>query len=63
MDETKSIAQHLLTDSHKAITLLDWRPTDPALTIPISVRWHLAHPPADPDADFSPDDRALAAAP
>jgi nucleoside-diphosphate-sugar epimerase len=63
MDETKSIAQHLLTDSRKAITLLDWRPTDPALTIPISVRWHLANPPSDPSQDFSPDDRALAAAP
>jgi nucleoside-diphosphate-sugar epimerase len=63
MDETKSIAQHLLTGSSKAMTLLDWRPTDPALTIPISVRWHLAHPPTDPDEDFSPDDRALAAAP
>ena len=33
-----------------------------AETIPVSVRWHLAHPPADPDQDFSPDDRALAAA-
>src|SRR5580693_3366060 len=62
MDETKSIAQHLLADSRKAITLLGWRPTDPAVTIPISVRWHLANPPSDPSQDFSPDDRALAAA-
>ena len=37
-------------------------PAGPAETIPRSVRWHLAHPPADPDQDFSPDDRALAAA-
>jgi hypothetical protein len=44
------------------VARLGWRPTDPAETIPISVRWHLAHPPADPDQDFDPDDRALAAA-
>ena len=44
------------------MTVLGWRPTDPAKTIPRSVRWHLAHPPADPDQDFSPDDCALAAA-
>jgi hypothetical protein len=25
-----------------------------ALRLAISVRWHLAHPPADPDQDFSP---------
>jgi nucleoside-diphosphate-sugar epimerase len=62
MEATKSIAQHFLVDSRKAMTQLGWRPTDPAQTIPISVRWHLAHPPADPDQDFSPDDRALAAA-
>jgi nucleoside-diphosphate-sugar epimerase len=63
MDLTKSIAQHLLADSRKAMTRLGWRPTDPAETIPISVRWHLGHPPADPDQDFSPDDRALSADP
>jgi nucleoside-diphosphate-sugar epimerase len=62
MEATKGIAQHLLVDSRKAVTQLGWRPTDPAETIPVSVRWHLAHPPADPDQDFSPDDRALAAA-
>jgi hypothetical protein len=27
----------------------------------VSVRWHLEHPPAEADEDFSPDDRALAA--
>jgi nucleoside-diphosphate-sugar epimerase len=62
MEATKSIPQHFLVDSRKAMTQLGWCPTDPAQTIPISVRWHLAHPPADPDQDFSPDDRALAAA-
>ena len=62
MEATKSIAQHFLVDSRKAMTRLGWRPTNPARTIPISVRWHLDHPPAHPDRDFSPDDRALAAA-
>jgi nucleoside-diphosphate-sugar epimerase len=62
MESTKSIAQHFLIDSRKATSELGWRPSDPAQTIPLSVRWHLAHPPADPDQDFSPDDRALAAA-
>ncbi len=62
LEATKSIPQHFLVESRKAVTVLGWRPTDPAETIPRSVRWHLAHPPADPDQDFSPDDRALAAA-
>jgi nucleoside-diphosphate-sugar epimerase len=62
LEATKAIPQHFLVDSRKAMTQLGWRPTDPAQTIPISVRWHLANPPADPDQDFSPDDRALAAA-
>jgi UDP-glucose 4-epimerase len=62
MTATKSMAQHFLVDSRKATDRLGWHPTDPALTIPVSVRWHLAHPPEDPDQDFSPDDRALAAA-
>ena len=63
LEVTKSIHQHFLVDSRKAVTVLGWRPTDPARTIPLSVRWHLAHPPADPDHDFSPDDRALARPP
>jgi nucleoside-diphosphate-sugar epimerase len=61
MESTKSMAQHFLVDSRKAMDQLGWRPTDPAQTIPVSVCWHLAHPPDDPDPDFSPDDRALAA--
>jgi len=62
METTKAIAQHFLVDSRKAATVLGWRPADPADTIPVSVRWHLENPPEDPDQDFSPDDRALAAA-
>ena len=62
LEDTRSIAQHFLVDSRKAATLLGWRPSDPAETIPLSVRWHLENPPAVVDEDFSPDDRALAAA-
>lgn len=62
MESTRSMAQHFLVDSRKAATVLGWQPSDPAETIPVSVAWHLAHPPAGPDPGFSPDDRALAAA-
>jgi hypothetical protein len=62
LEDTRSIAQHFLVDSRKAATILGWRPSDPAETIPVSVRWHLANPPAEVDEDFSADDRALAAA-
>ena len=62
MEATKAIAQHFLVDSRKAATVLGWRPADPADTIPVSVRWHLENPPENPDHDFSPDERALAAA-
>ena len=62
MESTRSMAQHFLVDSRKAATFLGWRPSDPAQTIAVSVRWHLENPPQDPDQDFSPDDRALAAA-
>ena len=61
MEQTKAMAQHFLVDSRKAAAVLGWRPTDPAETIPVSVRWHLENPPEDPGQDFSPDDRALAA--
>lgn len=62
LEGTRSIAQHFLVDSRKAATLLGWRPSDPAETIPLSVRWHLENPPPEADDDFSADDRALAAA-
>jgi nucleoside-diphosphate-sugar epimerase len=62
MEATKAIGQHFLVDSRKAATVLGWRPADPADTIGVSVRWHLENPPEDPDQDFTPDDRALAAA-
>jgi nucleoside-diphosphate-sugar epimerase len=61
LKETAAIAQHFLVTSNKAAAVLGWQPSDPARTIPLSVQWHLAHPPADADPGFSPDDRALAA--
>jgi nucleoside-diphosphate-sugar epimerase len=57
-----TIAQHLLVDSSKARDLLGWAETDPHEAVARSVAWHLANPPEGADADFSADDRALAAA-
>jgi UDP-glucose 4-epimerase len=59
---TAPIRQHHLFDTAKARTVLGWIHGDPSETVQRSVRWHLDHPPADPDTDFSIDDRALAAA-
>lgn len=56
---TRGRAQHLLSSSRRATELLGWHPSDPAGSVRRSVAWHLAHPPADPDPDFSADDRAL----
>lgn len=53
--------QHMLASNAKARALLDWAPRDPADTVPISVRWHLMHPPEQPDA-LTADEEALAAA-
>jgi hypothetical protein len=58
---TRGRSQHLLTSSRRAEDVLDWHPSDPRESIRRSVGWHLAHPPTEPDADFSPDDTALAA--
>ena len=56
---TRGAAQHFLCDSGKLARTLGWRPADTELSVGRSVRWHLAHPPESPDADFTPDDRAL----
>jgi nucleoside-diphosphate-sugar epimerase len=57
---TRSVAQDFLCDSGKLARTLGWRPADLELSVGRSVRWHLAHPPESADADFTPDDRALA---
>jgi nucleoside-diphosphate-sugar epimerase len=59
---TRGRSQHLLTSSRRAEDLLDWHPSDPQESIHRSVGWHLAHPPAVPDPDFSADELALASA-
>ena len=58
---TGAMSQHLLTDSSKARRVLRWEHADPIAGIEHSVRWHLAHPPAD-ESGFEDDDRALAEA-
>ncbi|HEY7175318.1 MAG TPA: NAD-dependent epimerase/dehydratase family protein, partial [Micromonosporaceae bacterium] len=59
---TRAVPQHFLFTSAKAMSLLDWRPAESAAAVASSVRWHLAHPPADGDVtDFAADDAALAA--
>lgn len=59
---TGAFAQHLLVSSAKAARLLGWEPSDAEESLARTVRWHLDHPPAEDDADFSADDRALDAA-
>jgi UDP-glucose 4-epimerase len=54
-----TIRQHVLVDSSKAREMLGWVHADPAETVRRSVRWHLDHPPAEWDPDFSADDAAL----
>jgi nucleoside-diphosphate-sugar epimerase len=54
-----TMRQHLLVDSSKARMLLGWSPGDASENVARSVRWHLAHPPADATDDFAADDLAL----
>ena len=57
---TGTLSQHIAATSRKARTLLGWSTSDPFETLRTTVRWHLENPPAEPDMDFSADDRALA---
>jgi len=56
---TGTVRQHIAASARKARALLGWTTSDPAATLRTTVRWHLEHPPANPDPDFSADDRAL----
>ena len=60
LQSTGTVSQHLLADAAKAGRVLGWIHADPSDGLQQSVRWHLANPPAEPDPDFDPDDRALA---
>jgi nucleoside-diphosphate-sugar epimerase len=57
---TGTMSQHIAVSAHKARSMLGWTTSNPAESLQISVRWHLAHPPPNPDLDFSADDSALA---
>ena len=57
---TGTMTQHIACTAYKAREMLGWTTSDPGESLGISVRWHLDHPPPDPEVDFSADDRALA---
>jgi nucleoside-diphosphate-sugar epimerase len=54
------LTQHVLVSTAKARGMLGYSDTDAMTALRSSVGWHLRHPPADEDADFAPDDAALA---
>jgi nucleoside-diphosphate-sugar epimerase len=56
---TGSMTQHIVVSAQKARAMLGWTTSDPEQTLRTTVRWHLDNPPANPDLDFSSDDRAL----
>jgi len=60
LDLTGNVLQHIAASSRKARAAFGWTTSDPFETLRTTVRWHLEHPPANADADFSADDRALA---
>jgi len=60
LDLTGNVLQHIAASSRKARAAFGWSTSDPFETLRTTVRWHLEHPPANADADFSADDRALA---
>jgi nucleoside-diphosphate-sugar epimerase len=62
LTSTGAGSQHLQTDSSKARAVLGWEHDHSASGIETSVRWHLDHPPTEPDPGFEADDRALAQA-
>jgi nucleoside-diphosphate-sugar epimerase len=56
---TGTTSQHIAASAHKARAQLRWTTSDPLETLRTTVLWHLDHPPASSDTDFSADDRAL----
>ena len=59
---TGTMTQHIAVSARKARSVLGWTTSDPKESLGTTVRWHLAHPPADASLDFATDDIALAAA-
>ena len=62
LQPTGTLTQHIAATARKARAMLGWTTSDPEPTLRTTVRWHLDHPPAEPNLDFSADDRALEAA-
>lgn len=58
--DTGALSQHLLASPARAGAVLGWRDTAGPQILRRAVYWHLAHPPGEPDDDFSADDAALA---
>lgn len=56
---TATFRQDLLADATLGREVLGWEETDRVEALEQSVRWEFDHPPAHPDLDFGPDDRAL----
>jgi nucleoside-diphosphate-sugar epimerase len=59
LKQTGTMAQHIAASARRARAELGWTTSDPFESLRTTVRWHLEHPPDDPDPDFSLDDRAL----
>ena len=57
---TATFRQDLLADAALGRKALGWEETDRMEALEQSVQWELDHPPANPDLDFDPDDRAMA---
>lgn len=63
LEPAGTMSQHIAATARKAREMLGWTTSDPEETLRTTVRWHLDHPPANPDLDFSADDLALADSP
>jgi nucleoside-diphosphate-sugar epimerase len=59
LELTGTMSQHIAATARKARSFLGWTTSDPWETLRTTVRWHLDNPPANPDPDFTADDRAL----
>jgi nucleoside-diphosphate-sugar epimerase len=59
---TGTMSQHIAASAQKARSMLGWTTSDPSESLGITVRWHLANPPANPNLDFSADNVALGTA-
>ena len=60
---TATFRQDLLADATLGRDALGWEETDRVQALEQSVQWEIDHPPANPDLDFDPDDRAMAESP